>query len=50
MPAPVNGKATLTGTIDKPFATSDEVRFVVTHRGTPVFQRIFAPGETGARL
>jgi RHS repeat-associated protein len=45
---PTTGTATLSGTLVKPVATSDEVRFVVTHKGLPVFQRTFAPGETGS--
>ena len=47
MSVPATGTATLSGTIVKPIATSDEVRFVITHKGLPVFQRTFAPGETG---
>jgi RHS repeat-associated protein len=50
---PATGTATLSGTLVKPIATSDEVRFVVTHRSAAtglvkvVFQRAFAPGATG---
>ena len=46
---PASGTATLTGTLSKPIATSDEVRFVITRVGDPipVFQRVFAPTETG---
>jgi RHS repeat-associated protein len=45
---PATGTATLSGTIVKPIATSDEVRFVITLKGAPVFLRTFAPGETGS--
>jgi RHS repeat-associated protein len=45
--APVTGTATLSGTVVKPITTSDEVRFVITLNGAPVFQRTFAPGATG---
>ena len=44
---PATGSATLTGNIVKPFATSDEVRVVVTRNGAAVFERVLAPGETG---
>jgi RHS repeat-associated protein len=45
---PVNGTATLTGTISKPIPTSDEVRFVIRLNGTVVFQSVFAANETGS--
>ncbi len=46
---PANGTVALTGNIIKPFITSDEVRFVITRNGNPVpvFERVFAPTETG---
>ena len=46
---PATGTVTLTGNIIKPVVTTDEVRFVITRVGDPipVFQRVFAPTETG---
>jgi Salmonella virulence plasmid 65kDa B protein/Insecticide toxin TcdB middle/N-terminal region len=43
---PVSGTATITGTIFKPNVTTDDVTFVITQNGTPVFLQTIPAGST----